>query len=109
MSAASRSHPTAALETLRRRADLLMELRRFFHRHSYWEVETPLLSHEACVDSWIDPFVVDVAPHARMYLQTSPEFAMKRLLAAGANRIYQVTHSFRQEEQGRHHNPEFTI
>lgn len=105
--------PTAALDTLRRRAQLLDLVRRFFEAREYMEVETPLLSHDVCVDAWLDPFIVpDVGPAgvgAAMYLQTSPEFAMKRLLAAGAEAIYQITRSFRRGEAGRLHNPEFTI
>jgi lysyl-tRNA synthetase class 2 len=104
--------PTASPAMLRRRAALLRELRRTFDECGYFEVETPLLSHDVCVDAWLDPFIVpDVgAADARpMYLQTSPEFGMKRLLAAGAEAIYQVTRSFRRGESGKYHNPEFTI
>ena len=105
--------PTATIDVLQRRARLLAEVRRFFDERGYFEVETPLLSHDVCVDAWLDPFIVpDVAPGGGavpMYLQTSPEFAMKRLLVAGAEAIYQVTRSFRRGESGRLHNPEFTI
>lgn len=77
-------------------------------------METPLLSADTIVDRHLDPFAVVVGgggPNGpqRRWLQTSPEFAMKRLLAAGAGAIYQVTRAFRQEELGRLHNPEFTI
>jgi lysyl-tRNA synthetase class 2 len=104
--------PTASLDMLRRRAALLRELRRTFDDGGYFEVETPLLSHDVCVDAWLDPFIVPDAgaPDGRpMFLQTSPEYGMKRLLASGANAIYQVTRSFRRGESGRYHNPEFTI
>jgi lysyl-tRNA synthetase class 2 len=105
--------PTASLAALRLRARLLAALRRFFDERGFWEVETPLLSHDVCVDAWLDPFIVrDIGTAGggeAMYLQTSPEFAMKRLLAAGAEAIYQVTRSFRRGEVGRLHNPEFTI
>jgi len=105
--------PTTSIDVLQRRAELLAAVRQFFDARGYFEVETPLLSHEVCVDAWLDPFIVpDVAPGgvaAPMYLQTSPEFAMKRLLVAGAKAIYQVTRSFRRGESGRLHNPEFTI
>lgn len=107
------SLPTAGIEILRRRARLLAVVRTFFEKRGYFEVETPLLSHDVCVDAWLDPFIVpDVAPGRSappMYLQTSPEFAMKRLLVAGAEAIYQITRSFRRGEAGRLHNPEFTI
>ncbi len=104
--------PTAAIDMLRRRARLLQELRRTFEESGYFEVETPLLSHDVCVDAWLEPFTVPDAGGAEgrpMYLQTSPEFGMKRLLAAGADAIYQVTRSFRRGESGPYHNPEFTI
>ena len=103
--------PTATIETLHRRAELLALVRRFFTENGYWEVETPLLSHDTCVDPWIDPVEV---PHPAnlsqsLYLQTSPEFAMKRLLAAGADAIFQITRAFRRGEAGPRHNLEFTI
>lgn len=104
--------PTASLERLRQRAKLLSAVRRFFDERGYWEVETPLLSHDVCVDTWLDPLCVTRPDPTRvrpMFLQTSPEFGMKRLLAAGADAIYQVTRSFRRGEMGRLHNPEFTI
>ena len=94
------------------RAKLLGRLRRFFDKRGFLEVETPILSADVVVDRHLDPFAVEVgqgAARRTMWLQTSPEFAMKRLLAAGAAAIYQVTHVFRQGEQGRLHNPEFTM
>jgi len=92
-----------------RRAELLREMRSFFDARDYWEVETPLLSRETCVDQWIEPFRVPLHDGTTCYLQTSPEFAMKRLLASGAEAIWQLTKSFRTGEQGTRHNPEFTI
>lgn len=100
--------PTASLTTLRLRAQLLDWLRQFFRSHGYWEVETPALSHDACVDAWLDPFTVPAGDRL-MSLQTSPEFAMKRLLAAGADAIFQIARVFRQGEVGPLHNPEFTM
>ncbi|MGE0376653.1 MAG: EF-P lysine aminoacylase EpmA [Planctomycetaceae bacterium] len=104
--------PTASLFVLRLRAEMLHWVRRFFRERGYWEVETPLLSHDVCVDAWLEPFCVDCGRSTgseAMYLQTSPEFGMKRLLAAGADSIFQITRAFRQEERGPLHNPEFTI
>lgn len=101
--------PTAAIENLRRRAELSARVRAFLAAAGYWEVETPLLSADVCVDAHLDPFPVDDPALGRAYLQTSPEFGMKRLLAAGADAIYQVTRSFRRDEIGVLHNPEFTI
>lgn len=100
--------PTANWQRLRFRAGLLHRVREFFHKHGFLEVETPLLSADTVVDRHLDPFAVEVG--ARTYwLQTSPEFAMKRLLAAGGRAIYQVTRAFRLDEQGPLHNPEFTM
>lgn len=105
--------PSASLSALQLRDELLRTLREFFHERSFMEVETPLLSADMVVDRHLDPFAVDVpsgaGPPRRMWLQTSPEFAMKRLLAAGARAIFQVTRAFRQDEIGPLHNPEFTL
>ena len=96
--------PTATWANLRLRAELLRRLREFFDSRGFLEVETPILSADTVVDRHLDPFSVE-----RMWLQTSPEFAMKRLLAAGAGPIYQVARVFRQDEIGPLHNPEFTL
>ena len=108
--------PTASWERLRARASLLRRLREFFDDHGFLEVETPLLSADTVVDRHLDPMAVvmstgtgDMVTAPPMWLQTSPEFCMKRMLAAGATAIYQVTRAFRHEELGRLHNPEFTM
>lgn len=110
--------PTASLQTLRERANLLRLTRAYFDAQGYFEVDTPLISADITVDAWIDPFVVfwNSDPEAGAaergtwrYLQTSPEYAMKRLLAAGATQIYQLGKVFRQGEVGSRHNPEFTM
>ncbi len=112
--------PTASIETLKQRSLLLKSVRQFFETHGYWEVDTPLLSRDCVVDSHIDPFTTDwrseeghashqTSQQSTRYLQTSPEFAMKRLLTAGADQIYQITHAFRQAEKGTLHNPEFAM
>jgi lysyl-tRNA synthetase class 2 len=104
--------PTASLAMLRLRADMMDWLRGYFRKHGYWEVETPLLSHDVCVDAWLEPFRVPAETAGigdLLFLQTSPEFGMKRLVAAGADAIFQITRAFRREELGRLHNPEFTI
>ncbi|MBS0266832.1 MAG: EF-P lysine aminoacylase GenX [Planctomycetes bacterium] len=100
--------PTASLDMLRLRARLLAAARRFFDHRGYFEVDTPLLSHDRVVDPHLAPFQVNGANPA-VYLQTSPEFAMKRLLSAGATAIYQIGHVFRAGELGQRHNPEFTM
>lgn len=100
--------PSALPGMLPLRARLLQTVRRFFDERGYFEVDTPLLSHDRVVDPHLEPFIVD-GQQGALYLQTSPEFAMKRLLAAGATAIYQVGHVFRAGELGRLHNPEFTM
>lgn len=105
--------PTASWPNLRLRAGLLRQLREFFHGRGFLEVETPILSADTVVDRHLDPFSLAAGRTGgkprTLWLQTSPEFAMKRLLAAGAEAIYQVSRVFRQEEQGPLHNPEFTL
>ena len=109
--------PTAMLEILKRRAELLRAVRGFFDERGFTEVETPLLSHDTVVDRHLDPIPVTLFDDPRqpeqgerLWLQTSPEFAMKRLLAAGLTAIYQITKAFRGgRERGPTHNPEFTI
>lgn len=108
---------TASMETLRSRASIVKSIRSFFDDRSFFEVETPLLSHDIVIDQHLHPIQVDkqavTAASAdsgeSMWLQTSPEFAMKRLMASGAQSIYQICKAFRQGEAGQIHNPEFTM
>ena len=109
--------PTASAEMLRLRAELLHRLRAFFRGRGLVEVETPLLSADTVVEPHLDPVAVRLPDDARrpelgrtMWLQTSPEFHMKRLLAGGGlTAIFQVCRAFRIGERGRLHNPEFTM
>jgi lysyl-tRNA synthetase class 2 len=104
--------PTATVDTLRRRARVLEMIRAFFARRGVLEVETPMLCAATTPDPNIDSLETRVtAPDGaqRVYLHTSPEFAMKRLLAAGYESIYQICKVFRDGEAGRLHNPEFTL
>lgn len=101
--------PTASLDTLQHRALLLDTVRSFFRAHGFWECETPLLSRDIVIDANIDPLQTTDERGQTLYLQTSPEAGMKRLLAAGAEAIFQITRSIRRGESGRLHNPEFTI
>ena len=100
--------PTANWSNLRLRADMLRRLREFFDSRGFLEVETPVLSADTVIDRHLDPFSTNVGERC-LWLQTSPEFHMKRLLADGAEAIYQVARVFRRDELGPLHNPEFTL
>lgn len=109
--------PTASASALRARAKLLSLVRRFFDARGFVEVETPLLSRDVVVDRHLDPFFITLYADATApeigptyFTQTSPEFAMKRILAAGdLPAIYQICKAFRASERGGLHNPEFTM
>ncbi len=102
--------PTADFATLIKRAELYKTIREYMSANAVLEVDTPILSHSGISD----PYIESVKANSRnytsdLYLQTSPEFCMKRLLAAGCGSIYQIAHVFRDEEQGRHHATEFSM
>ncbi|MGI9277816.1 MAG: EF-P lysine aminoacylase EpmA [Endozoicomonas sp.] len=106
--------PSATLLTLSARAELLKAIRQYFDSQSVTEVETPMLSAGATVDLHIDSFTVQFNPvgggeSKPCYLHTSPEFPMKRLLAAGSGDIFSLGKVFRNGEAGGRHNPEFTM
>ncbi|MCC2607601.1 elongation factor P--(R)-beta-lysine ligase [Planctobacterium marinum] len=106
--------PGADLATLQARAKLLADIRAFFAERKVLEVETPLMASAGVTDPHLVNFTTQLhqpgSQQARtLYLQTSPEYAMKRLLCAGSGCIYQICKAFRNEEQGRFHNPEFTM
>ncbi len=100
--------PGAEVATLRRRAALLQAARAFFHERGVMEVETPVVLSHTVTDVQIPSLRLDAASGAR-WLQTSPEYPMKRLLAAGSGDIFQICRVFRAGEIGRLHNPEFTM
>ena len=102
--------PTASLDTLRLRAQLLGRARAYFEQTGALEVETPVLVRAAVTDVHLESLAVHRSDGTRVgYLHTSPEYAMKRLLCAGAPDLYQVARVFREGERGRRHNPEFTM
>ena len=101
--------PSAEIDDLKKRAQIFAQIRKFFSERSVWEVETPLLSNHTVTDVHIDSFQVSISDQDRVFLQTSPEYAMKRLLAAGSGSIYQICKAFRKDECGQQHNPEFTL
>lgn len=107
--------PTTTLAMLHLRAKLLTDIRQFFAERLVLEVETPLLSRATVTDPHLHSFQTrycldNTEQQQTLYLQTSPEFAMKRLLAAGSGPIYQISKAFRnQGESGRYHNPEFSL
>ncbi len=106
--------PSTTIEKLRFRAKIINQIRQFFADLQVLEVETPAMSHTTVTDIHLHTFKThftgpDYASGQPLFLMTSPEFHMKRLLAAGSGSIYQICKSFRNEEHGRYHNPEFTM
>ena len=106
--------PSATIERLKARANLLTTIRQFFSERAVLEVDTPSLSQASVTDIHLHTFQTEFdSPQApqpqKLYLMTSPEFHMKRLLCAGSGPIFQLSKAFRNEEQGRFHNPEFTL
>jgi len=100
--------PTASLPILQQRAAIISQIRDFFKERHVLEVETPLL----CLSTVTDPHLKSVQGtvlNETLYLQTSPEYCMKRLLAAGSGSIFQICKAFRDEELGAIHQPEFTL
>jgi lysyl-tRNA synthetase class 2 len=100
--------PAASLQMIQARAQMLTLIRQYFLSRQIVEVTTPVLAAHTVTDPNIES--LSVATHQNeMFLQTSPEFAMKRLLAAGSGPIYQICPAFRAAEEGKLHNPEFTM
>ncbi len=108
---------TLSWQNAQQRAKILQQIRQFFSDRDVIEVETPALSQGTVTDVHLDAlscrynFLADSSDKVSvdLYLQTSPEFHMKRLLASGYGCIFQIAKAFRHEEAGRYHNPEFTL
>lgn len=119
--------PTADVHTLTRRGEIVWRIRNFFHQRNFIEVQPPIIGHDTVVDLNIEPIRIPAnflgcaaldernrngarASNANeLYLQTSPEFSMKRMLAAGMTSIYSIGPVFRAGERGTNHNPEFSM
>lgn len=101
----------ASLSVLQARARLNEHIRTFFRERDVLEVETPLLCSSGVTDPSLEPLLVErgASISSPRYLQTSPEYAMKRLLAAGSGPIFQISRAFRDGEAGARHNPEFSL
>lgn len=108
---------TLSWEDAKKKSYILHQIRQFFYTRNVIEVETPLLGQSTVTDVHLEAFETHYKylPSSAldssdvMYLQTSPEFCMKRLLASGYESIFQISKAFRHENKGRFHNPEFTI
>ncbi|MDF1684972.1 MAG: elongation factor P--(R)-beta-lysine ligase [Legionellaceae bacterium] len=100
--------PSASIQALKQRAAIMARIRAFFSERDYFEVETPVMGAHGVTDVYLE----NIQAHCsgKTYaLQTSPEYHMKRLLAAGSGPIFQLARAFRDDEHGRWHNPEFTM
>lgn len=114
MTALTHWQPSADIQHLLDRAKIIAEIRQFFTERGLLEVETPVLSEFGVTDLHLSTFNTEfVAPFEAksktLWLSTSPEYHMKRLLAAGSGPIFQISKVFRNEEAGNRHNPEFTM
>lgn len=111
MTSQSNWQPTASIGLIRQRAALLGKLRQFFAERAILEVETPLLCSSGITDPAIEPLIVErgVSLGQPRFLQTSPEYPMKRLLAAYGEPVFQIARAFRDGEAGARHNPEFSL
>ncbi|QCI25197.1 elongation factor P--(R)-beta-lysine ligase [Buchnera aphidicola (Rhopalosiphum padi)] len=107
--------PSASIKDLIKRSKIIANIRSFFLKKNVMEVETPTLSQSAVTDINLMPFETNYfscnndVKKTKLWLITSPEYHMKRLLSAGSGSIYQICHSFRNQEFGQYHNPEFTM
>jgi len=101
--------PESKITILKDRAEMLSQARLFFSQRNIIEVDTPLLSSTAPIDAHIDILTTKMHDGRTGYLHSSPEYAMKRLIASGLEDIYQISHVYRYGEEGKLHNPEFSM
>ena len=106
--------PSCSVDALKARADVYSSIRAFFYARDVMEVDTPILSRSAATDPFLESISASLKVNQGQksqsyFLHTSPEFPMKRLLAAGSGSIYQICKTFRNAETGSRHNPEFTM
>lgn len=103
--------PSISLANLKQRAEYLHKVREFFAQREILEVDVPILGEAPVTDPYLVALETQCQsyPNKTFYLQTSPEYFMKRLLAAGAPSIYYLGKAFRDDERGRLHSPEFTM
>ncbi|MBM3208162.1 MAG: EF-P lysine aminoacylase GenX, partial [Chlamydiae bacterium] len=97
------------ISILKDRAEMLSQARLFFSKKHILEVDTPLLSSTAPIDAHIDIMTTKMHDGRLGYFHSSPEYAMKRLISAGLENIYQISHVYRFGEEGHLHNPEFCM
>jgi len=103
---------SASWQALNQRAEMLGEIRRFFEAREVLEVDTPVLMRGATTDVYLDSVSADIevsGKQERLFFQTSPEFALKRLVATHKQSVFQIAKAFRNGEAGKRHNPEFTM
>ena len=100
--------PDATLQVVRERARIYRQIRTFFNTRGCLEVDTPVLMSTTNPDAQVNTIELPGVEYSN-YLQTSPEFAMKRLLAANSGSIFQICHAFRQGERGHLHHCEFSL
>lgn len=103
--------PTADIITLKLRAEIISKIRCFFKKNGVLEIDTPVMAHAPVTDPYLQALEINPEHNLqkKLYLQTSPEYAMKRLLSAGSGCIYQICKAFRDEPSGPQHNIEFTM
>ena len=97
------------IEKLRQRDLIIRSIRKWFFSNGFMEVQTPVMAREVAIEAYIETFNIDSDNGEGLTLLPSPELFMKRLLACGAQKIFQISHVFRKDEKGRLHNPEFVM